>query len=213
MTVSRRLDCPHVQGTAPTGPASCSVLFLLLKRRSPRPSLTCSGTELPNWGQFESRQQPKMLVTINLVVIFVSSSLGLPLSQDKPMSTTSQKLAVTSQILSAVSQKMPTISQKLPATLMKLPTTSPLLAVAKKIKQSLLVKEIVKLSKEQSIGMTEPVKIKITLNTRKENKAKTLSRVPRRRRRMSRRRRIPICMSRCLSLGMLHPAQCHSLCS
>ena len=145
-----------------------------------------------------------MLVTVNLVVIFVSSSLGLPLSQQ---STTSQKQAATSQILSAMSQKMPTISQNLP-------TTSPLLAVAKKIKQSLLVKEIVKLSKDQSPGMKEPIKIKISVKTRSGNKKKTLGRMPsHRRRRLSRRRRIPICMSRCLSLGLLHPAQCHSLCS
>ena len=152
-----------------------------------------------------------MLVTVNLVVIFVSSSLGLPLSQDKPLPNSSQRLPVTSKMLSAISQAMPAFPQKLPETLRDLPTKSPPPAEAKARKQSQLVKKIVKVMKEQAPGIEQAVKMK----TRNGSKKKTSSgRAQSRRRRMrSRRRRIPLCMGRCLSLGLLHPAQCHSLCS
>ena len=160
-----------------------------------------------------------MLVTMNLVVIFVSSSLGLPLSEDKPLSTGSQKMDATSQKLHIT-------------TLLELPTSSPLLTVANKMKQNMLgIKQSMlgKLNKEikvkQSIleklntGEKELVEIKSLEKTRNnEEEEKSLRKMPRtrtskRRRRMSRRRRIPLCMSRCLILGLIHPAQCHSLCS
>ena len=126
-----------------------------------------------------------MLVKINLVVIFVSLSLGLPLlSQDKPLPNT---------------------------TLLDLPTTSPPLAEAKKMEQSLLVKEMAKVNKERAPAMEEAAKMKNSEKTRNESKEKTSS--GRKQSRRSRRRRIPLCMARCLSLGLLHPAQCHFLCS
>ena len=143
-----------------------------------------------------------MLVKINLVVIFVSLSLGLPvpLSQDKPLTNT---------------------------TLLDLPTTSPPLVEAEKMEQSVLVKEMAKVNKGRSPAMEEAAKMK---NSEKTSKEKTSlgrkQRMRRRRRRIplcmrsrrsrsmrSRRRRIPLCMARCLSLGLLHPAQCHFLCS
>ena len=150
-----------------------------------------------------------MLVTVNLVVIFVSSSLGLPLSQDKPLPNSSQRLPVTSKMLSAISQAMPAFHQH--STLRDLSTKSPPPAEAKARKQSQLVRKIVKVMKEQAPGIEQAVKMK----TRNGSKKKTSSgRAQSRRRRMrSRRRRIPLCMGRCLSLGLLHPAQCHSLCS
>ena len=85
-----------------------------------------------------------MLVKINLVVIFVSLSLGLPLlSQDKPLPNT---------------------------TLLDLPTTSPPLAEAKKMEQSLLVKEMAKVNKERAPAMEEAAKMKNS--EKQETKAK-----------------------------------------
>ena len=158
---------------------------------------------------------------MNLVVIFVSSSLGLPMSEDKPLSTGSQKMDATSQKLHTTT-----------TTLLELPTSSPILTVANKMKQNMLgIKQSMlgKLNKEikakQSIleklntGEKEVVEIKSLEKTRNnEEEEKSLRKMPRtrtskRRRRMSRRRRIPLCMSRCLILGLIHPAQCHSLCS
>ena len=99
-----------------------------------------------------------MLVKINLVVIFVSLSLGLPLlSQDKPLPNT---------------------------TLLGLPTTSPPLVEAEKMEQSVLVKEMAKVNKGRSPAMEEAAKMK---NSEKTSKEKTsLGRKQRMRRRRRR---------------------------
>ena len=156
----------------------------------------------------------------------MSSSLGMPMFRDKPMLTTSmlaptfqtldldasQTLKATSQKSDATSRKLDATSQTLKATSQK-STASPLPAIAKNIEQSSLEK----LSKERHTGENKEAEIKSSdkkMKRNQEEEERYLRKMPRMRTsRRSRNRRIPLCMSRCLGLGLLHPAQCHSLCS
>ena len=140
-----------------------------------------------------------MLIKINLVAILVSSSLALPLPEDQRLPTTLEKLPNLPQKLPSSSPRMLVTSQKVPNSI---PTTSPLPPGLK----------TVKLHKKQNTENKEAANnskgFKKTRNGHKRGETAS-----RRRRRRSRRTGIPICMMRCLILGLLHPAQCHALCS
>ena len=138
-----------------------------------------------------------MLIKMNLVAILVSSSLALPLPEDQRLPTTLEKLPNLPQKLPSSSPRMLVTSQKVPNSI---PTTSPLPPGLK----------TVKLHKKQNTENKEAANSKGFKKTRNGHKrGETASR----RRRRSRRTGIPICMMRCLILGLLHPAQCHALCS
>ena len=63
---------------------------------------------------------------------------------------------------------------------------------------------IIKLHEEKGQTLVIQIKSRGTRRARRSRRSSQRSR---------RRRKMPLCMKRCLRLGMLHPAQCHSLCN
>ena len=62
---------------------------------------------------------------------------------------------------------------------------------------------IIKLHEQKGQTLVIQIKSRGTRRARRSRRSSQRSR---------RRRKMPLCMRRCLRLGMLHPAQCHSLC-
>ena len=63
---------------------------------------------------------------------------------------------------------------------------------------------IIKLHEQKGQTLVIQIKSRGTRRARRSRRSSQRSR---------RRRKMPLCMRRCLRLGMLHPAQCHSLCN
>merc|ERR1712156_1013405 len=116
-----------------------------------------------------------MSITLNIFVVFVSSSFGVPTGQNQHLTTTSEKLPSAQKLL--LLQLQP---------------------VQDETKRNL--QPTIKLHEEK--GQTL-VKSRGTRRTTRSRRSSQRSR---------RERKMPPCMSRCIILEKLHPAQCHSLC-
>ena len=126
-------------------------------------------------GQENSTQlsTANMFITLNIFVVFVSSSSGFPTGQNQHLTTTSEK--------SPSAQKL-----------------SPLQL------QPVQHETIIKPHEEKGQTLVLQIKSRGTRRARRSRRSSQRSRS---------RRKMPLCMRRCLRLGMLHPAQCHSLCN
>ena len=120
-----------------------------------------------------------MFITLNIFVVFVSSSFGFPTGQNQHLTTRSEK--------------SPSAERLFPLQLQP---------VQDETKRNL--QTIIKLHEEKGQTLVIQIKSRGTRRARRSRRSSQRSR---------RRRKMPLCMKRCLRLGMLHPAQCHSLCN